>query len=155
MKRIVLAVFIAALSACEGPMGPPGPQGEPGTQGPSGPQGAPGMSFASALRCDGSITMANGLVLNLVHEAYRFSDGSAMATCEVWYPSFGNQSYNFWKKGTLGAEKGACFVAADVDSGSFGYWTFELASATTSSAKYSDSGSTSHNRTFTIGCTTN
>jgi len=161
MRWVIIAV---ALVACEGPMGPTGPRGPPGTQGVAGPAGEPGVDggdgkdgasgigIVSTTRCSGAALLST--TYNLLHDVYRFADGSVMATCMVWAPSGGFTGTNLWRGGSNGATNGTCLLTQDVDGASYGFWGFGPASTTTSSATYNDSGSSSNGRVFSLSCTT-
>ena len=155
--RWLLVVALALSSACiEGPEGPPGPRGPPGTQGTPGQDGADGTDgsdgagLVSSVHCIGTVT-AN-ITVNVVHDIYRFADGSVMGSCWVWGANSGLSGTNLWKAGTNGASLGACIVYADVDTGTYGFWTMEQRSAAASTVVYNDSGSGQNARTFTITC---
>jgi hypothetical protein len=79
--------------------------------------------------------------VNLTHTIHRFSDGSVLATCEVWYPDFGVHGIEMWRAGTQGAQVGGCLIQADMDAPSYGFWRFDLQSTTSSRAAYNDPAS--------------
>lgn len=152
MKRFVILCSI--LAACgpgePGPMGPQGPQGPQGPVGTPGANGTPGITLTSVLGCAGTVTVGM-FTVNLLHDAYRFSDGSVMTTCEVWYPDFAAHGLDFWQPGTNGAAASGCTVFADVDGGSYGRWTMSI-TGSQSRAQYLDTSSSQNGRSFTLPC---
>jgi hypothetical protein len=81
-------------------------------------------------------------LLTFHHELHAFTDGSALAYCEV---SDGGASYGattMYKAGTSGAAVGGCLVSYDVDTFNGGFWDFAMApSRGQSSARYTDTSS--------------
>ncbi len=149
MKRLLLMCSI--LAAC-GP-GEPGPMGPQGPQGPQGPIGEPGITLASSTACNLNAVVGTFNVL-LTHTTHRFSDSSVLATCEVWFSDFAVHGTEMWKRGTNGAQSGGCLAQADMDAPSYGFWTFDMTSPTTSTARYNDPPSQSHQRSLTLACQT-
>lgn len=143
MRKVLLLAVV--LSACiEGPEGPPGPVG------PQGPAGNPGSGLVSSLHCGGTVYVS--AAYNLGHDIYTFADGSVLATCYVWGSGFAVSGTNMWKAGTHGAEVGGCIVEADVDSGTYGFWTFDRTSTVSSLASIHDQGYPTDGRAFVITC---
>jgi len=154
MRGMILAVAVVVLTACgPGEEGPAGPAGPPGPQGPQGPAGAGGVRIQQMQTCSGFADLSgSGNGYNLAHERYTFSDGSALATCEVAGGVLQTSSTQFYAASQVGAAVGGCLTVFDVDTGSSGHWEFEMR-GTTSTAKYVDPGSAQNGRTFSIPCT--
>lgn len=151
-------ILLVALAACDGPMGPAGPQGPQGVPGAAGANGrdgtdgANGAGLSESHHCSDVVFTAQSTILS--HEVYVFADGSVLATCSVWMNDGAFTGTWMWPNGTTGAQRGSCFARADTDTAnkSFGYWSMERMSSTSSTASYSDPQSQYNGRVYTIAC---
>lgn len=157
-------IFLGAvllLTACDGPAGPPGPQGEmgeqgergergpvgpPGDAGPmgepgaEGPQGPEGESFGRLVESSSLCQKIDGGWL-FGHRVTRFSDGAVIATCSIGTQNATTSNSVVFVAEQNGAAAAACHVTADAESdGTAGFWRFER-DGETSTAVYSDTGS--------------
>lgn len=152
--RMFCVVLLMLVVGCgpgeQGPVGPPGPVGPAG---PQGPKGDPGLSIVSNGLCIASVVM-NGRSMSLQRRITDFSDGSVMVACSVSQPSGTNSTTAVFEPGDMGAVDGSCLVASDVDTPTFGYWTFSIANgASTARAVYADPGSPYDKSVYSLPCT--
>lgn len=178
--RHVAAVLLLCLSfvftACgvEGPPGPvgpqgpvgepgaPGPQGPPGPQGDVGPQGPPGSGgpstiLSSATICSGSGTLispSGTFVTHLFsHGIYTYADGSVITVCDVRIGGGGVSSTVVYPPSNPEGQRAACSVVRDVDSASFGTFTFNSPHPhATAAVQYTDTQSTQNGKAFSLSC---
>jgi hypothetical protein len=156
----------------DGLMGTPGKNGTPGEDGKDGEMGTPGndgQQVRASTLCQSSVTNTStgALVFGLGYSIVEYESGDVWTSCHVDVPAGSYSSSNYFDVSQTGATNQACSVGADDGAGtggtaSFGWWSFELASGGSRSAKYHDSDSINDGLVVTFsgadathdGCTT-
>lgn len=175
MRAVFVGMMGSVLLACQGPTGPVGPQGPsgppgangqsgstgaPGPTGPAGPQGsqgpsgANGLGLTSTLACTGAYRSLTGFDWAVSHTIYRFADGSVLADCVVANGNMQSSGLQLWRAGTQGSVLGTCALYQEIrsDQPYFGFFVFEVAQPTTSTATYHDPGSSENGRVAVLAC---
>jgi len=163
MKNLIRALLMMLLlAACgpgaEGPQGPAGKDGAQGATGAAGPTGAQGTAGAAGSTMTTSYLCMTDVAtagLLLMHKVYDYTDGSVLATCEVFMPQGTFTGLNLLKASQAGAATATCIVGADIDASvNGGYWVLYFNRATkASSATYKDPSSSANNMTVNLACT--
>lgn len=105
------------------------------------------LTVSSGILC-GKLDTGIGTSLNFTYESVFYLSGDRFVYCEVADTAKSYSAAFVYKSGSTAAATGSCQLVYDVDSASFGYWTFTSQSGTTK-AKYTDSPSTHNNYTYT------
>lgn len=156
MKNMVLILFLVGCgSAKEGPPGPAGQDGAAGVNGATGAMGAtgsPGATGANGNSFDIQSKMScfsNGPAAFFYYTAL-FTNGVRYTSCEITDTLNGYSSSTFYAAGQLGVTTGHCSVVYDIDTGTGGYWTFQMSPP---QAQYHDIGSASDGNIRSFGPT--
>ena len=139
MTKLYLVPLVVLLANCGG---------SPGEQGPAGPAGTAGFTLKSNKRCVKTDT-GSGLYLIFQYQILEFTSGDRFMNCSLDYSDSTYSQTMFFPAGTAKGDRAECIMVFDVDSASYGFWTFTTVGGT-SKAVYSDTGSSKNNYTVTF-----
>lgn len=146
MRNLISAMAVmVVLSACGGSKGDPGPAGAAGI---NGINGSDGMTILSGISCS-RVDTGSGLILRLYYESIIYSTGDRFVKCGVDGGGAGYTNSQIYKSTQVGSTTGGCTVDADIDTATFGFWSFTSQNGTTKTI-YNDSGSTKDQYTLTF-----